>query len=118
MLSRKGTSNGKVDEDSDSDASEKVPKKEAKKSSKKELAGKKRKRSDSQVSASSVTKKKRQRTESMNSVKSNGSAKESEGPVTRRKASFDAAEEATKQPTAANKEYTFKLNFLFLTDAD
>ena len=108
MLSRKGTSNGKVDEDSDSDASEKVPKKEAKKSSKKELAGKKRKRSDSQVSASSVTKKKRQRTESMNSVKSNGSAKESEGPVTRRKASMDAAEEATKQPAAANKEYTFK----------
>ena len=42
----------------------------------------------------------------MNSVKSNGSAKESEGPATRRKASMDAAEEA--KPAAANKEYTFK----------
>ena len=43
----------------------------------------------------------------MNSVKSNGSAKESEGPVTRRKASMDAAEEVSKPPVE-NKEYTFK----------
>ena len=42
----------------------------------------------------------------MNSVKSNGSAKESEGPVTRRKASMDAAAEEAKP--AAAKEYHFK----------
>ena len=53
------------------------------------MAGKKRKRSDSQVSDTEIMTKKRVRTESMNSAKSNGST--GGGPMTRRK-SQDAAE--------------------------
>jgi len=59
------------------------------------LVGKKRKRSDSQVSEKSATAKKRARADSVTSVKSNGSA----GPVTRRKASMDA--EAAEKETEA-----------------
>ena len=68
----------------------KTEKKQSKEAAKADLAGKKRKRSDSQVSdTAGKVNKKRTRTESMNSVKSNGST--GGGPMTRRK-SLDAAE--------------------------
>ena len=70
------------------------------------MAGKKRKRSDSQVSDTEIMTKKRVRTESMNSAKSNGST--GGGPMTRRKSQDAAEAAAVEQAPHVAKEYTFK----------
>lgn len=100
----------KKTEDSSSSSEEEEKPAKAKKAKKEEAVGKKRKRSDSQASATAEKEvsKKRKRTESMNSVKSNGST--GGGPVTRRM-SQDAAEASSSKKeakSASNQPYLFK----------
>ncbi len=108
----KTKSKAKKDESDSSSSEEETPVKAKKKDS--TLAGKKRKRSDSQTSEKSGKASKRQRAESVTSVKSNGS-----GPVTRRKASMDAdaaAAEVEKETKPAGDYHFKRINASKFTD--